>query len=131
MDRSRPGSSPQSGEERPPGDQPWIETRAGGLFFLNAVVVGPLALVLVPVVIGAVVRGLGLMTGPSAVLDTIPAVARYVAPTLGWLAAPAAWLAIWTFRKTEKTEARWALLAFLVAHLGVLAYTVSRWLGAA
>jgi hypothetical protein len=131
MDRPGPTSSPRSGEERPRGNEPWIETRAGGLFFLNAVVVGPVALVLVPVVVGTLVRGLGLVEGPSAVLDTIPAVAEYVAPTVGWLAAPAAWLAVWTLRETSKKEARWALLLFLAAHLGVLAYTVSRWIGGA
>ena len=129
VERPPSTSSARSGEDRPRRDEPWIETRAGGLFFLNAVIVGPVALVLVPVVVGAVVRGMGLVEGPSAVLDTIPAVARYVAPTVGWLAAPAAWLVLWTLRGTEEKEARWALLVFLAAHLGVLAYTVSRWIG--
>lgn len=124
-DAPRPDPSHADG----PDDQPWIETRAGGLFFVNALLVAPVGIVLVPVLFGALVRWLGWVQGPSAMLDTIPAVAWYFAPRVGWLAAPAAWLA-WKGRGV--TERRWPriwLTVFTGLHLAVLAFTVWRWFG--
>jgi hypothetical protein len=110
--------------------EPWIETRAGTLFFLNALLAAPLAVVVVPLALGWALRGAGLVQGPSAVLDTIPMMARWAVPGVGWLSAPAAWLAYRTRQITGLRGARVALMLFLVAHLAVVVWTVARWVGA-
>lgn len=112
-----------------PAADPWIETPAGGLFFVNALLVAPLGTTLVPLALGAILRGVGLVHGPSPVLDTIPTVAAWAAPRIGWLAAPAAWLTIRNLRMVERPGPRRWLLLFLAGHVFVLGWTVAAWLG--
>ena len=112
------------------GAEPWIESRAGGLFFVNVVLVTPIFVVLVPLLLGGVLRTVGLVQGPAPVLDTIPLMADYFVPRLGWLAAPAAWVAWTTHGTVERDSPRRWLAAFLGLHLLVVAYTLYRWIAA-
>lgn len=107
---------------------PWVETRAGGLFFVNALLVAPVLMVLYPVALRALLDVLVGLEGPSRVLDPVPLVAAHVAPFVGWLAIPAAAVVIWNLRIVDRRWARGLLWLFLAAHLGVLLYTVGRWL---
>jgi hypothetical protein len=105
---------------------PWVESRAGGLFFVNAVLVAPIFMAVYPVALRALLRLFFGFEGPSAVLDPVPEVAAYVAPVLGWLALPAAILVVVNLRVIDRRWARTLLWAFLAAHVGMLAYTVAR-----
>lgn len=112
--------------------EPWVETRAGGWFFVNAVLVAPELIVLVPLVARAALRAAGLVEGPSRFLDPIPAVADYMLPRLGWVLVVPIWTTVRNLRmEGVKRWARAALWAMLVLHLAFLGYTVERWLGAA
>lgn len=107
-------------------DPPWVESRAGGLFFLNALLVAPVLMVLYPIALRGLLEVVIGFEGPSRVLDPVPMVAAYVAPVVGWLAIPAAALAIWNLRVVDRGWARVLLWLFLGAHVGVLLYTLGR-----
>lgn len=114
------------------GDEPWVETRAGGWFFVNAVLVAPELIVLVPLVARAALRAAGFVEGPSRFLDPIPAVADYMLPRLGWLLVVPIWTTVRNLRMAGvKRWARAGLWAMLLLHLAFLGYTVGRWLEAA
>lgn len=122
----RGGSGPP---DLPPAETPWVETRAGGLFFVNAVLVSPELVVLFPLVVGAVLRSLGLLQGTSRFIDTIPQMAAYVLPWTGWIFV----IPLWSTVKNLRMEgvgyrARRALWGMASLHLLFLAYTVWRWL---
>lgn len=112
----------------PPPEEPWVETRAGGLFFINAVLVAPIFMALYPWTLRWVLRGLGVLDRPSRILDPVPAVAAHFAPFLGWLSIPAAWLVWKNLRDIDRPWARVALWIFLAAHAGMVVYTATRWL---
>lgn len=109
---------------------PWIETREGGLFFVNALLVAPAVMALVPLGLGATLRALGVLVGPSPLFDTIPRMAGYFAPRLGWLAAPAALVAWKGLAEVERKGPRRALALFLGVHVVTLACTVWLWVTA-
>jgi len=113
----------------PSSDEPWIETRAGGMFFVNAVLAAPALMALYPWTIRWVLRTAGVLNRPSKVLDPVPAVANHVIPILGWLAIPAAWLVIRNLRVARRPWARRALWVFLAVHVGTVVYTVMRVVG--
>ena len=75
--------------------EPWIETRQGGWFFVNALLVAPELVVLFPAFLG----GIRELPGPgrelSPFLDTIPFLAESL-PFLGWILV----IPIWTTRRT-------------------------------
>lgn len=110
-------------------DTPWVETRAGGLFFVNAVLVAPVLMALYPWTLRALLRAAGILDRPSRILDPVPAVADHFIPVLGWLAIPAAWLVLKNLRIAQRPWARRALWAFLAVHAGTLVYTVTRFMG--
>lgn len=110
-------------------DTPWVETRAGGLFFVNAVLAAPALMTLYPWTLRWMLRAAGVLDRPSRVLDPVPAVAAHVAPVIGWLALPAAWLVWRNLRMVDRRWARVLLWIFLALHLGTVGYTISRWLG--
>jgi hypothetical protein len=110
-------------------EDPWVESRAGGLFFVNALLAAPALMVLYPFLLRAVLRAAVGFDRPSPLLDTVPLVAAHVAPVVGWLALPAAALVVWNLRMVERRWARVLLWSFLVLHLGVLVYTAARWIG--
>lgn len=109
---------------------PWVETPAGELFFVNAVLVAPELMVLLPLSAGALLRALGLLEGPARFIDPFPRVAAYVLPWVGWVLVVPLWTT-WRNLKMEgvKPWARRALYAMLVLHTGFLAYTLWRWVG--
>ncbi len=115
------------GAEPDPGE-PWVETRAGGFFFVNAVLVAPILMALYPWTLRWLFRALGVLDRPSRVLDPVPAVAAHFAPFLGWLSIPAAWLVWKNLQEIDRPWARVALWVFLAAHAGMVVYTATRWL---
>lgn len=107
-------------------EEPWIETPAGGLFFVNALLVTPAAVALLPLLLGALLRALGLVRG-SVFFDVIPAVADHFVPYLGWVAVVPLWTVVRNLRMEMGSRPRVALAAFLVVHACVLTYTFWRW----
>ena len=106
------------------GDSPFVETTAGGWFFLNAVLAGPALLVLWPVAIRALLRGTGALSGPSPLLDPIPAVAVHAGPWIAWLSVVPLVTTLRNLRLPLPAPARWTLRALAALHLGVLAWWV-------
>ena len=105
---------------------PFVETRAGGLFFLNAVLAGPSLLVLWPVLLRAALHAAGMARGPSSLLDPVPEFAAQVGPYVGWLSVLPLGTTLWNLRMPVPAAARWALLGFGLVHLGVLAWWAAR-----
>ncbi len=110
-------------------EEPWVETRAGGLFFINALLAAPALMVLYPVALRGLLRVFAGLERPVPILDTVPLVAAYIAPVVGWLALPAGALALWNLRMVDRRWARALLVLFVALHAGVLVYTAARWLG--
>lgn len=125
-----PMEAPEGRGASPPAEEPWVETRAGGLFFLNAVLVGPELVVLVPLILGGALRGLGLLEGPSRFIDPVPRVAAHVLPWVGWVLVVPLWTTVRNLRMRDvPPPARAALVVMILLHVGFLGYTVWRWLG--
>jgi hypothetical protein len=107
----------------------WIETRQGGLFFVNAILVAPELVVLFPLTLQLLVGLIAPERNPSPFLDTIPFVASKSIPYLGWLLV----IPIWTTLKNLRIESlpipRAALLVFLLLHVSFLGYTLLSWVG--
>jgi hypothetical protein len=117
----------------PRPDEPWIESREGMLFFVNALFVIPEYCVLFPLGLRTLLRSLGLASGPSVFLDTLPTLATHCLPYVGWFLVVPIVLIFKTFSVEGSGErSRWrrgALSLFLVSHLGFLGYTLRLWLG--
>lgn len=101
---------------------PFVETPAGERFFLNAVLTAPALLVLWPVLLRGVLRGLGVLEGPSPLLDPVPALARQAGPYLAWLSVIPLWSCRRNLRMEVPSPARWALRGFVAIHAGVIAW---------
>jgi hypothetical protein len=109
--------------------EPWIETRQGGWFFFNAVLVAPELVVLVPLTMGFVIGLLVPERGPSPFIDTIPFVASRSLPVVGWLLVIPIWTTIKNLRMKGPMLPRIVLGFFLVIHLSFLGYAVRAWVG--
>ena len=109
--------------------EPWIETREGGLFFINALLVAPELVVLFPLVLRLLVGMISSERNPSPFLDTIPFVASKAIPFLGWLILIPVWTTVRNLRIEPRMLPRLALAAFLLSHIGFLGYTVWSWVG--
>jgi hypothetical protein len=109
--------------------EPWIETKQGGWFFVNAILVAPELVVLFPLLAGMVVSFLAPGREPSPFLDTIPFVASKAIPILGWLLVIPLWTTIRAIRIPGLLFPRFALGVFLLMHLSFLGYTVGSWMG--
>jgi hypothetical protein len=105
-------------------EAPFVETRAGGLFFFNAVLTGPAILVLWPVLLRALLRGAGALRGPSPLLDPVPAVAAQIGPYVAWLSVIPLWSIARNLRMELPTAARATLYALALVNIGVLAWWV-------
>ena len=115
--------------DRPEPEVPWIETPEGGLFFVNAVLAGPPLLALFPLALGKLLRLLGIVEGPSVLLDTIPTVAAHVAPWAGWVALVPLVTTAKNLAVARRPVVRLTLVFFLLLHVGVLVYTIFRLVG--
>lgn len=111
------------------GDGPWIETRQGSWFFVNAVLVAPEVVVLIPLVAGIIVSLLAPGREPSPFLDTIPFVASKTIPVLGWLLVIPIWTTVRNLRMDGLRLPRIVMGVFLLSHLSFLGYAVRSWLG--
>ena len=106
------------------GRTPFVETSQGGLFFMNAVMAAPALLVLWPVLIRALLRGVGAVEGPSPLLDPVPAAARYAGPYVAWLSAIPLWTCLRNLGMIIPLPARWVLRALVTLHVGVLGWWI-------
>lgn len=111
------------------GEPPWVETRAGAVFFVNALLAAPALMAVYPWALRWMLRAAGVLNRPSRILDPVPAVAAHVAPVVGWLALPALAFCLYGFRLADRRWARVLLGVFAVAHAATLIYTVGRWIG--
>jgi hypothetical protein len=118
-----PPSGPASGRK-----DPWIETREGGLFFVNALLIFPHVMVSVPLLTRIFVRSRGGLQGEAVIVDTFPLLAEHLLPRLGWLLVVPIGLILLNLTWEAKPWPRRALGAFLALHLAALAWTVSTWL---
>ncbi len=109
--------------------EPWIETRQGEWFFLNAVLVAPELVVLVPLALGLAIGFLVPDRGTSPFLDTIPFVASRSLPVVGWLLVIPIWTTLKNLRMKGPLLPRLVLGVFLVSHLAFLGYAVRGWVG--
>jgi hypothetical protein len=113
-----------------PGETRWIETRRGGLFFVNALLIFPYVMVLVPLVTRTVVRARGGLPEASDIVDTFPLLAEYLLPRLGWMILIPLALVIRNLKIEPDPRPRTVLLGFLAMHLLFLGWTVGVWAGA-
>jgi hypothetical protein len=109
--------------------EPWIETREGGWFFVNALLVAPGLVVLFPLTVGGILTLLAPDRPLSPFLDTIPFVASKSLPYLGWFLVIPIWTTVRSLRMELTLLPRMALGFFLLVHLGFLGYTVLSWVG--
>jgi len=109
--------------------EPWIEPRQGGWFFVNAVLVAPELVVLIPLVLGALIGLLVPEREPSPFLDTIPFVASKTIPILGWLLVIPIWTTIRNLRRDGLRLPKVTLGFFLLLHVCFFGYAVWSWVG--
>ncbi|MGD2121819.1 MAG: hypothetical protein PVJ76_08740 [Gemmatimonadota bacterium] len=109
--------------------EPWIETRQGGWFFVNAVLVAPELVVLFPLTVGIILGFVAPDREPSPFIDTIPFVASKSLPILGWLLVIPIWTTIRNLRMEGLRLPKVFLMIFLIIHLVFLGYTVWSWVG--
>ena len=115
-------SEPPSPYGPDPSVEPFVETPAGGLFFLNAVLAAPALIVLTPTLVRGILRGIGALEGPTALLDPVPAVAAHAGPWIAWLSIVPLVTTVRNLRMVLPTGPRWTLRAFALLHVGVLAW---------
>jgi hypothetical protein len=109
--------------------EPFVETRAGGLFFLNAVLAGPALLVLWPLLLRALLGGSGGPGRLSVLLDPVPALAGHVGPYIAWLSVIPLVTTLLNLRMPLPAGARWTLRALVLVHVWVLAWWTLEVLG--
>ena len=107
--------------------EPWIETRQGGWFFVNALLVAPEFVVLFPLLVGKFVSFISPERELSPFLDTIPSLAGMALPFLGWILVIPIWTTVKNLRMDGLRFPRVVLVGFLFLHLSFLGYTISRW----
>ncbi len=110
-------------------EAPWIETRSGGLFFINAVLAAPVFMALYPWTLRWALRAAGILDRPSRILDPVPAVADHFIPVLGWVTIPAMYLVWKNLQSVDRVWPRRFLWLFMVSHAGTLLYTIARVFG--
>ena len=111
------------------GKDPWIETPQGGLFFVNALLVAPELVVLLPLTLQFLVGLIASERAPSPFLDTIPFVASKAIPFLGWFLVVPIWTTLRNLRLETLLLPRLALFFFLILHVSFLTYTLLSWVG--
>jgi hypothetical protein len=125
-----PGGGDGARDPERSADEPWIETREGGFFFVNALLIFPYVMLLVPLLTRVFVRGvLGGLPRESTIVDTFPMMAEHLLPRTGWLVVLPAGLVVWNLRIETRPLPRATLWLFLAVHLAFLAWTVTGWIG--
>lgn len=119
---------PSSRGELP--EERWIETRRGGLFFVNALLIFPHVMVSVPLLTRMLVRARGGLAREAEIVDTFPMLAEHLLPRMGWLLVVPIGLILLNLRLERALWPRLALLAFLALHLAYLGWTIATWVGA-
>jgi len=109
-------------------ETPFLETPAGGLFFVNLLLATPAMVVMVPLVLKGIASTLGLVRGPAPILDTIPIVVGHALPFIGWVFVLALLPIAKNLKMTLPTWAGRALRFFAMIHVGVVGYSVLSWL---
>jgi hypothetical protein len=108
----------------------WIESREGGLFFVNALFFFPYLMLLIPLLTRIFVRGVvGGFEEPSVIVDTFPTLAEYMVPRMGWMLALPLWLVRQNLRVEHRTGPRVALWGLFLLHTSALLWTVTGWFG--
>ena len=110
-------------------EERWIETRRGGLFFVNALLIFPHVMVLVPLLTRILVRSRGGLPGESQIVDTFPTLAEYLLPRVGWILVVPLALVIQNLRLEPATGPRIGLWIFLGLHGTFLLWTLGVWTG--
>lgn len=123
---SRPVSHAAGRPSLPP-TTPFFETPAGELFFRNLLFATPAMVIMVPIAMKALLTAVGLLSGPSRIFDTLPIVASYALPYVGWLFALAIRPVLRNLTMPVSPRVRGVLFGFLLIHIGVLAATVLAW----
>lgn len=126
--RTRSESHGAGGKRPNPRPSPWVETKSGSLFFVNALLTAPLFIVLFPLALGKGLRALGVLDGISSMVDVFPILAGYVVPYAGWLLVVPIALIVRNIRMEPGRAPRIALAFFLLLHLAFLGWTVSWWI---
>ncbi len=106
---------------------PWIETRGGGLFFINSLLVAPAGIILFSIGVGALLRSWEASPFLVQAFTVFPTLAKYVVPVAGWLLVVPIWSTLRNLVIVTAKPARIALLAYLLVHLGFLVYAVWFW----
>ncbi len=132
MDNKMNSSASETGARVPahpdlPNDRPFVETPEGELFFRNLLMATPALIVMVPLVMKFVVTTLGFLSGPSRVFDTLPIVAGYALPYVGWVLLLAIPPVLRNIAMPVSPKIRGLLVAFLFIHIGVVIATVLAW----
>ena len=113
--------------EQAVADEPWIETKEGGLFFVNALFVVPAFCVMVPLSVRTLLTLVAGPRGESPFLDTIPMLANLVLPYVGWILILPVATTLMNLHREKRLLPRVTLLLFLIIHLSFFAYTVYLW----
>lgn len=126
-DMTSPAVSSAAGRPSLPPTTPFVETPAGELFFRNLLFATPAMIILVPIAMKALLTAVGLLSGPSRIFDTLPIVASYALPYVGWVFALAIRPVLRNLTMPVSPRIRGVLFAFLLMHIGVLVATVLAW----
>jgi hypothetical protein len=111
-------------------EERWIETRSGGMFFVNALLIFPHVMVLVPLLTRVLVRSRGGFPDHADIVDTFPVMAEHLLPRVGWILVIPIALVVMNLRVESAPWPRAGLWAFLVVHVTALGWTVGVWVGA-
>ena len=107
---------------------PWVESKSGSLFFINALLTAPLLVVLFPLLLRAGLRAAGVLTGPFPIIDAFPTIAAYLVPYGAWLLLGPIYLIVRNLRMERILAARLALVFFSLLHLGFIVYAAWWWI---
>ena len=108
---------------------PWIESREGMLFFANALLVFPQISVFFPLLLGRMLRVLGVSEGLQQILSVIPTLAAWALPVAGFGFLLPLWFAMRSRQQTRNLWARGFLLVFAAAHASFVLYALPACLG--
>ncbi len=110
-----------------PDETPFEQTPQGELFFRNLLAATPAMIIITPLIMKALLTMAGFLDGPSRVFDTLPIVASYALPYVGWVFVFAIRPVIRNMTMPVSAPIRGLLFAFLLIHTGVLVSTVLAW----